>query len=99
MHSTSPDTHFALGRRAFLRFGGAAAGVAALSLVGACTPSTPGANSSPGGSKTASKAQLPTYLAGAGAKPDLEASGDGLEAGYLSFPKDWFNAVQQTPSK
>lgn len=88
-----------LARREFLRFGTVAAGLAGLSVVAACMPGAPAGSGSAGTTaKGRARVQLPTFVAASGAKPDLAPNGDGLEAGYFTFPKDRFNAVQGTPS-
>src|SRR5579864_145108 len=94
MHPLPSRTAAAFGRRDFLRLGATAVG---LGLVAACAPSA-GSTTTPASATTAAKTQLPTFVAASGAKPDLPPSGDGLEAGYFGFPKEWFNAVQKTPS-
>jgi putative aldouronate transport system substrate-binding protein len=94
VHLASPLAR-GVGRRDFLRL---SAGVAGLGLIAACAPGPTTSSGAAPAAKTSSKVQLPTFTAAAGAKPDLAATADGVEAGYFAFPKDWFNAVQQTPS-
>jgi putative aldouronate transport system substrate-binding protein len=99
-------------RRAFLRMAGAAT-VGLSLLVEACStgaPSSPvgaGATSPPAAAPTLKstpaaasnpgKLKLPTYVAGVGPKPDLAPTDDGVQAGYLTYPKQRVKSVQRTP--
>jgi putative aldouronate transport system substrate-binding protein len=77
-------------RRDFIRVTGSAL---ALSLASACAPTAP--TSAPSSTAVGSgAAQLPTYVAFQGPKPDFPASADGIvPAGYLTFPQ---NLVKST---
>jgi putative aldouronate transport system substrate-binding protein len=91
-----------LDRRSFLRLAGAATlGLSFLSE--ACTLAAPAspmgsAASQPAAAPTApSKLRLPTYVPGVGPKPDLPPSDAGIQAGYLTYPKERVRSVQRTP--
>jgi putative aldouronate transport system substrate-binding protein len=80
-------------RRDFLR---ASTGALTLTVAAACAPPPPTTNVArttiPGGAQV--NAQLPTYVAFQGPKPDFAPSTDGIvPAGYLTFPK---NLVKST---
>lgn len=81
-------------RRDFLRFtaGGALAGAVSLPvLLDACT------SASTGGASSASQANLPTYVAFKGPKPDYPATAAGIEAGYASYPKHLVSSLSKAP--
>jgi putative aldouronate transport system substrate-binding protein len=99
-----------LDRRSFLRRAGAAT-VGLSFLIEACTAGAPASPAGGGASQpaaaptvkgnpaaaSASKLKLPTYVPGVGPKPDLAPTDAGVQAGYLTYPKERIKSVQRTP--
>ncbi|MFD0511293.1 hypothetical protein ACFQ0Q_13585 [Streptomyces aureus] len=85
-----------MSRRTLLRsiaVGGAA--LAAPSFLTACsTDSGGGASVSNAGKKAAA---WPTYTPATGAKPDLAATAEGVQAGYTTYPAKLVKAVAEKP--
>src|SRR5581483_10615152 len=72
------------------------AGLGLLAL--ACAPSLPGRAAEPTRAAAAKPAAaLPTYVPLQPVSPDLPADVDGLEAGYLTYPKDPPSSVAGVP--
>jgi putative aldouronate transport system substrate-binding protein len=71
---------------------GSASSRAAPSAAGAAT-TTPGSAAA----STSAKATLPSYLPVQAAPPDLPSTPEGLDAGYVSYPKNLIKSVPQTP--
>ena len=104
--STPPrHTSASVDRRAFLRLAGAAT-IGFSFLLEACAPgglptlpgaAAPTAKPSSATGAMVGKIQLPTYVPGEGLKPDLAPNDAGLQAGYLTYPKERVKSVQRTP--
>lgn len=75
------------GRRTFVS--GTVAGAAVLAGCGGEKES--------GGAAESTKVTLPTHVAFGGAKPELPGNEQGLEPGYLSFPKQLAKTVTKAP--
>src|SRR5438105_1143836 len=77
-----------------------ASGVGVPIVASACGGGT-AAQTSPslpsGGASTASRLKLPAFIPIQGVKPDLPATEAGMQAGYLTYPKDLVKSVTQTP--
>jgi putative aldouronate transport system substrate-binding protein len=82
-------------RRTLLGAAGAA-GLAALAGPALAGCSTKAGN---GGATASAKVKLPTYKPFAGGEPDLPGSAQGLDPGYLSFPKNAKASVSAAPGK
>src|SRR4051812_25876440 len=91
-----PQSEFSLSRRGFL---GGLAAAGSVALLTACGTS-PGAAPSSGGGQVSSGArlQLPTYMPAQGPAPDVPGNAQGVEPGYVTFPKQLSKTVQQVPA-
>ncbi|MFJ2742799.1 hypothetical protein ACIO3O_24410 [Streptomyces sp. NPDC087440] len=81
-----------MSRRTFVGIGAAvAAGAAAPTLTG-CGSATPKKTEA-----ASASVKLPTYVPYEGVKPDLPGNSKGLEAGFLSYPKNLVRSVAKPP--
>src|SRR5690242_13810385 len=65
----------------------------AVSLLAACAPA-PTAPAATSGAKL----QLPTYVPVQGPQPDLPGTADGLDPGFVNYPRQLFKSVQDKPT-
>ena len=87
-----------LRRRDLLRVAGLATGAAALlTACGTLRVGTPTATV--GGVAKAKAVQLPVYLPVNGPQPDLPGTADGIDPGYINYPRDRFQSVTTPPLK
>ncbi|MEV0848575.1 extracellular solute-binding protein [Streptomyces sp. NPDC049954] len=85
-----------LNRRSFLGAAGAASLTAAgLTTLSACSSGS--AATAGKGAEAFSKVKLPAYVAAKVAAPDLPGDANGLDAGYLRYPKDLVRSVARPP--
>jgi putative aldouronate transport system substrate-binding protein len=68
---------------------------AAISLAAACAPAP--VATTPSTTPTTAKLQLPTYVPVQGPQPDLPGTAEGIDPGYINYPKQLFKAVQDKP--
>jgi putative aldouronate transport system substrate-binding protein len=91
-------TGVTLNRRRFIHLAAAATGAVGLSTACQALPGAGRPTAGPTGA-TSSALKLPTYVpVTAGPKPDLPGTAD-IEAGYFSFPREFFKSVKQPPGR
>src|SRR5262245_48975401 len=95
-----PASRPGVSRRAFLHMATVLAASVPLASA-ACAPVRPPAASQTGAPTappaSAARANLPAYVAFRGARADLAPTDDGVQAGYLSYPRELVKAVQRAP--
>ncbi|MBV8083666.1 MAG: twin-arginine translocation signal domain-containing protein [Chloroflexi bacterium] len=86
-------------RREFLQFAGMAGATALLAACGGATGTSPAVSApgSIGGAAAKQGETLPAYVPVQGAKPDLPGTPEGIDDGYLTFPKTLAKSVAQAP--